>query len=106
MKKTFLLACCSLNFAASCRMKNQTRLVYPRRSFSSEAMSHFLKNILQIKDIINEEEAQFLKTLTRGRRLLERTIGKLGDTTSLPGTLYVAFLRYFNLMLKLVLLLP
>lgn len=47
--------------------------------------SHFLKTILQIKDIINEEEAQFLKTLTRGRRLLERTIGKLGDTTSLPG---------------------
>lgn len=66
-----------------------------RRSFSSEAMSHFLKNILQIKDIINEEEAQFLKTLTRGRRLLERTIGKLGDTTSLPGKR--AFLWYFNL---------
>lgn len=41
--------------------------------------------IFQIKDIINEEESQFLKTLTRGRRLLERTIGKLGETTSLPG---------------------
>lgn len=38
-----------------------------------------------IKEIINEEEGQFLKTLSRGRRLLERTIGKLGDTTSLPG---------------------
>jgi alanyl-tRNA synthetase len=30
-----------------------------------------------IKDIINEEEAQFLKTLTRGRKLLDRTIAKL-----------------------------
>ena len=38
-----------------------------------------------VKEIINEEEQQFLKTLTRGRRLLERTIGKLGDTNSLPG---------------------
>jgi len=26
-----------------------------------------------------------LKTLTRGRRLLERTINKLGDTNTLPG---------------------
>jgi len=40
---------------------------------------------LQVKDIINEEEEQFLKTLTRGRRLLERTINKLGDTNTLPG---------------------
>ena len=29
-----------------------------------------------IKDVINEEETQFLKTLTRGRRLLDRTIAK------------------------------
>lgn len=41
--------------------------------------------IFQIKDIINEEEQQFLKTLSRGRRLLERTINKLGDTSVLPG---------------------
>ncbi len=41
---------------------------------------------MQVKDIINEEEAQFLKTLNRGRRLLERTLAKLGDTTILPGT--------------------
>ncbi|KAJ8302926.1 hypothetical protein KUTeg_019322 [Tegillarca granosa] len=38
-----------------------------------------------VKDIINEEERQFLKTLNRGRRLLERTIAKLGDTNCLPG---------------------
>ncbi|XP_052816323.1 alanine--tRNA ligase, cytoplasmic-like isoform X1 [Mya arenaria] len=38
-----------------------------------------------IKDIINDEEEQFLKTLNRGRRLLERTINKMGDTTTLPG---------------------
>ena len=40
---------------------------------------------LQVKDIINEEEEQFLKTLSRGRRMLERTIRKLGDTSTLPG---------------------
>ena len=39
-----------------------------------------------IKDVINEEEAQFLKTLTRGRRLLDRTIAKLPEGTKvLPG---------------------
>ena len=36
--------------------------------------------------MINEEEAQFLKTLTRGRRLLDRTIAKLPEGTKvLPG---------------------
>ena len=36
--------------------------------------------------MINEEEAQFLKTLTRGRRLLDRTIAKLPSGTKvLPG---------------------
>lgn len=36
-------------------------------------------------DIINEEEEQFLKTLSRGRNLLNRTIVKLGDSKVLPG---------------------
>lgn len=34
---------------------------------------------------INEEEIQFLKTLTRGRNLLNRTIEKLGDSKTVPG---------------------
>lgn len=38
-----------------------------------------------IIDTINEEEEQFLKTLLRGRNLLNRTIGKLGDSKTLPG---------------------
>jgi len=38
-----------------------------------------------VMDIINEEEKQFLKTLTRGQKLLDRTISKLGDVKSLPG---------------------
>jgi len=38
-----------------------------------------------VKDIINEEELQFLKTLSRGLKLLERTINKMGDTKTLPG---------------------
>ena len=32
-----------------------------------------------IKDIIDEEEAQFLKTSTGGRRLLSETIAKMSD---------------------------
>ena len=36
-------------------------------------------------DIINEEESQFLKTLSRGRKLLERTINGLGGTKIVPG---------------------
>jgi len=36
-------------------------------------------------DIINEEETQFLKTLSRGQKLLDRTISKLGGAKQLPG---------------------
>ncbi|XP_037076515.1 alanine--tRNA ligase, cytoplasmic-like [Pollicipes pollicipes] len=43
------------------------------------------KDPVTVMEIINEEEAQFLKTLNRGRTLLERTIGKLGDSKTLPG---------------------
>lgn len=32
-----------------------------------------------VKEVINEEEGQFLKTLTRGQKLLEKTISKLGE---------------------------
>lgn len=43
------------------------------------------KDPQSIIDTINEEEAQFLKTLSRGRNLLNRTIAKLGDSKTLPG---------------------
>ena len=35
-------------------------------------------------DVINEEEKQFLKTLSRGRRMFERTISK-HSSGQLPG---------------------
>lgn len=38
-----------------------------------------------IIQIINEEEIQFLKTLSRGRNLLNRTIEKLGKSKVVPG---------------------
>ncbi|XP_063838853.1 alanine--tRNA ligase, cytoplasmic [Ostrinia nubilalis] len=38
-----------------------------------------------IIQLINEEEIQFLKTLSRGRNLLNRTIEKLGDSKVVPG---------------------
>ncbi|XP_021371285.1 alanine--tRNA ligase, cytoplasmic-like isoform X2 [Mizuhopecten yessoensis] len=50
-----------------------------------DAFPEVTKDPEELKNIINEEEEQFLKTLSRGRRLLERTIGKLGDTKTLPG---------------------
>eukprot|EP00731_Ephydatia_muelleri_P026421 Em0018g521a len=37
-----------------------------------------------VMDIINEEEMQFLKTLSRGRKLFERTVAKL-NTNTIPG---------------------
>lgn len=37
--------------------------------------------------LINEEEIQFLKTLSRGRNLLNRTIEKLGSSKVVPGDL-------------------
>ncbi|KAG8437304.1 hypothetical protein GDO86_008129 [Hymenochirus boettgeri] len=38
-----------------------------------------------VKDIINEEETQFLKTLNRGRRILDRKIQSLGEHKVIPG---------------------
>jgi len=67
--------------------------------------------LLQVKkdpqnviDLINEEETQFLKTLTRGRNLLNRTIMKLGNSKTLPGIasyLFVAGCKCVNWVRKL-----
>jgi len=43
------------------------------------------KDPASVMDIINDEEKQFLKTLTRGQKLLDRTISKLGNVKALPG---------------------
>ncbi|EDW78149.1 uncharacterized protein Dwil_GK24844 [Drosophila willistoni] len=51
-----------------------------------DAFPEVKKDPQHIIDIINEEEQQFLKTLTRGRNLLNRTIEKLGaDQKIIPG---------------------
>jgi len=44
-----------------------------------------------VKDIIIEEEDQFLKTLSRGRRILDRKIMSLGDIKTLPGETQLRF---------------
>ena len=41
-------------------------------------------NLKQVKDVINEEETMFLKTLARGRRLFDRTVSQLTDNF-IPG---------------------
>jgi alanyl-tRNA synthetase len=52
-----------------------------------EAFPEVKRNPQYVKDVINEEEAQFLKTLTRGQKLLEKTISKLdlNVTKEFPG---------------------
>uniref|UniRef100_A0A8I3RTW3 Alanine--tRNA ligase n=2 Tax=Canis lupus familiaris TaxID=9615 RepID=A0A8I3RTW3_CANLF len=50
-----------------------------------DAFPELKKDPDMVKDIINEEEVQFLKTLSRGRRILDRKIQSLGDCNTIPG---------------------
>uniref|UniRef100_A0A8C7APE7 alanine--tRNA ligase n=1 Tax=Neovison vison TaxID=452646 RepID=A0A8C7APE7_NEOVI len=50
-----------------------------------DAFPELKKDPDMVKDIINEEEVQFLKTLSRGRRILDRKIQSLGDCKTIPG---------------------
>ncbi|XP_012235139.1 alanine--tRNA ligase, cytoplasmic isoform X2 [Linepithema humile] len=50
-----------------------------------EVFPEVTKDPQSIIDIVNEEEAQFLKTLSRGRNLLNRTIAKLESADTVPG---------------------
>uniref|UniRef100_A0A8P4G1X0 alanine--tRNA ligase n=1 Tax=Dicentrarchus labrax TaxID=13489 RepID=A0A8P4G1X0_DICLA len=50
-----------------------------------DAFPELRKDPEMVKDIINEEEVQFLKTLSRGRRILDRKIMSLGDCKTIPG---------------------
>ncbi|MBN3310999.1 SYAC protein, partial [Amia calva] len=50
-----------------------------------DAFPELRKDPDMVKDVINEEEVQFLKTLTRGRRILDRKIQSLGESKIIPG---------------------
>ncbi|GAB1869571.1 Alanine--tRNA ligase [Camponotus japonicus] len=50
-----------------------------------EVFPEVTKDPQNIIDIVNEEETQFLKTLSRGRNLLNRTIAKLESSDIVPG---------------------
>lgn len=52
---------------------------------SGDVFPEIKKDPNSIIDVINEEETQFLKTLTRGRNLLNRTVLKLGDEKIISG---------------------
>ena len=60
-------------------------LVYTVIELLGETFPEISNNPGRIIDIINEEEQQFLKTLSRGRNLLNKTITKLGDAKEIPG---------------------
>ena len=50
-----------------------------------DAFPEVKKDVQSIKDVINEEETQFLKTLTRGQRVLTRTVEKLMESGAAPA---------------------
>lgn len=52
---------------------------------TGEVFPEVTKDPQSIIDIVNEEEVQFLKTLSRGRNLLNRTIAKLESSDTVPG---------------------
>lgn len=54
-------------------------------TLQGDAFPELKKDPEMVKDIINEEEVQFLKTLSRGRRILDRKIMSLGDCKTIPG---------------------
>lgn len=60
-------------------------LVHTVCQLLGDAFPELLKDPQHVIDIINEEEVQFLKTLNRGRNLLNRTIARLGDAKVIPG---------------------
>lgn len=60
-------------------------LVYTVCDLLGETFPEIRRDPDTIIEIINEEEEQFLKTLSRGRSLLNRTIAKLGNSKVLPG---------------------
>jgi len=54
-------------------------------AIAGEVFPEVKKDPQSIIEIINEEETQFLKTLSRGRNLLNRTIAKLESADTVPG---------------------
>lgn len=60
-------------------------LVYKVIEVLGDTFPEIKKHPEGIIEIINEEEQQFLKTLIRGRNLLNRTIEKLNNSNVIPG---------------------
>lgn len=60
-------------------------LVYTVVEILGDVFPEIKKDPDSIIQTINEEEIQFLKTLSRGRNLLNRTIEKLNDSKTVPG---------------------
>ncbi|XP_032911735.1 alanine--tRNA ligase, mitochondrial [Catharus ustulatus] len=50
-----------------------------------DAYPELTRNANQIKDIINDNEAAFLSSLERGRRIIERTVQQMEPSTNFPA---------------------
>lgn len=64
--------------------KGLTRLV-GRGSPSQEAQLQPCPAPVQIASLVSEDEAAFLASLQRGRRVIERTLKRLGPSDVFPG---------------------
>lgn len=60
-------------------------MVYTVVDILGDTFPEVCKDPQSVIDIINEEEEQFIKTLSRGRNLLNRTIIKMGNLKIIPG---------------------
>ncbi|KFR06493.1 hypothetical protein N306_02423, partial [Opisthocomus hoazin] len=60
-----------------------------------DAYPELKKNANQIMDIVNENEAAFLSSLERGRRIIERTVRQIEPSTDFPAE--IAWSLYGNL---------
>lgn len=66
-------------------------LIPPAFAQQGDAFPELRKDPEAVKDVINEEEVQFLKTLSRGRRILDRKITSLVDSKTIPGKAFFFF---------------
>ena len=66
--------------------EREIRISYPELDLSIKKGARFCLFFYQVIDVINEEEKQFLKTLSRGKRVFERTIQRMHPSVSvIPG---------------------
>lgn len=55
------------------------------REWWRDALAPVLSHLVQIATLVSEDEAAFLASLQRGRRIIDRTLRHLGPSDLFPG---------------------